>query len=160
MLLALVSPLGAQSGAPTNARLRVRLRGELLTIGSLVGVTPDSIWLRVPAGTDVAIAKAAVVSVERSLGRRSNARTGGMVGAALALTVLVVGTELAPSGTDAPVGVQILSVAFFSGVGGGIGAVIGSAITSERWQTVSVFNSTGAGPRFPCCTITLATLRF
>ncbi len=144
------SPPLALSQAPVllTAGSRVRLKtvdpSTKWVQGDLVRLSEDSLHI-VPAGgaDSLAFATGAIDRLEVSRGRRSNAGKGALLGlaigagAGLALGVAASAEECSGIGcTEVGPGEVVAVMAFFGATGAGLGALIGAASHSERWEQV------------------------
>lgn len=145
--LAIPAPLAAQSLPETGERIRVTRADGGVVEGELRGVWPDSLrLLDSPRGPEFSIPRSEIESVQTSLGRHRRFAQNFFATVAIA----AFGTGLASAVTHEPCeGWCILSPdsrgqAFTWGFVGGavlgvpIGAILGLAITHERWTTLEV----------------------
>jgi hypothetical protein len=149
MLLAGSPPLAlSQAPVPLSAGARVRLKpvgpSTKSVQGNLLRLSEDSLHILPAGGADtVAFATGAVARLEVSRGRRSNAGKGALLGlaigagAGLALGVAASAEECTGLGcTEVGPGEVVAVMAFFGATGAGLGALIGAASHSERWEQV------------------------
>lgn len=124
-------------------RLRTSAQPSEWQVGTFLGRDSDSIRIQLPAlSRPASIPVLAITSLEISSGRRSNSRKGALIGG-----LVGVGTGLLfiPAAAEAcedtcvlrvPAAIALLA-GVLGGAGAGVGALIGSASTSERWQPAS-----------------------
>ncbi len=107
-------------------------------VGTVVSLGADTCVLEVEGRAEpLTLPLASVTRLEVSRGQESNvgkgALTGGLIGAAFGLFVgLIVGSDPEFFGENAFAN----SVAVLGGAGIGVGAIIGSLSTSDRWEEV------------------------
>lgn len=139
-LLGIPRPSQAQSLRPGD-RVRVVRPADLggpLT-GQLVRSTMDSVWLRRAGEADaIGVGLGSGVRLDRSLGRRSRAGTGALIGAAVGTGVTLLflsgfcGGDTLCNGDE-----QVRAALIFGLPSLAIGAGIGALIKVERWSPVS-----------------------
>jgi hypothetical protein len=147
-------PLLAQVEAGSRVRVTTAPATPGRRIGRLVSLDTDTLrWSRWDTTSVIAVPVASVARLERSTGRRSNtgrgAMIGGLIGAGFGLFV-GVGASTDNSGF-LDVGVEEIAAltGIFGAAGAGVGALIGSLSTRDRWEPVPLTR-----------TITGLTLRF
>jgi hypothetical protein len=150
----------------TGARVRVTTmpatRGR--RIGSLVSLDRDTLrWSRWDTSSVIAVPIASVARLERSTGRRSNAGRGAMIGGLIGAGLgLFVGVAASTDDTGFfEVGAEdVAAVTAILGAGGaGVGALVGSLSSRDRWEPVGLAPGV-AGKLRPRRNITGLTLRF
>lgn len=123
----------AQSSAVLHQRVRVTTAPysgfEVRHVGVVTSLEADTLRL-VGDGMARAIPFEAIRRLELSRGRRGRPLIGALVGAGMgvAIGVSTVGRD------DAGVGVVVVPLSM--GLYGGLGALIGMAFRTERWETV------------------------
>jgi hypothetical protein len=140
-------PLRAEEpprGAPLQVGDRVRVETSTSakgTTGEVIGIGPDGLRLRAsdrPLPVDVPLSS--VTRLERSLGKRSNAGKGallgGLVGAAAGVALVLVARGEDCDGPCTPYAAIV--GAGFVGAGTVLGAITGAAIKTERWEAASL----------------------
>jgi len=140
--LALAGPLSGQ--ADSGARVRVTTaQPKQRVVGTLVSLEADS--LRITSAKDqqsVAFPTGSVVQLERSVGRRSQAGHGAVVGGVavggLGLLLALVASSENDSWLEIGPGEVFTITAAFGAVGAGVGALIGSASHTDRWEPIPV----------------------
>lgn len=140
-LLLCAAQLGSAQSLEPGDRVRVIRQGVDRTalIGQFVRSTPDSVWFR-PLGQaeTVGIELGSGIRLDQSLGRRSRAGTGALIGAGVgaAVTILFLsgfcGGDTLCDGDE-----QLRAAAIFGLPGLALGAGIGALIRAERWAPVS-----------------------
>jgi hypothetical protein len=98
--------------------------------GTVRGVTGDTLWVWQEAGISTPIERETVGRLEVSLGRRSNALKGMLIGGGVGLLsgLLYPEGSLSDDRSEA-----VLTVALSGALWG---ALIGALIKTERWRTV------------------------
>lgn len=137
-------PLAAQyaPGPEPGSRVRVRTTQEpaLWRRGLVVTVTPDSMAIDLEgAGGTITVPLSGIEHLETSTGHRRLTADGAGVGFGIGLALgLVLGVAVASSDCfgceDAGAGSFIGAGLVLGGLGAGVGAIVGSTMTSERWQ--------------------------
>ena len=133
--------LAAQSAEPfPQSRIRVKQGpGSSWITGTLLRSSADSLYLMADR-REVAVARDHVTRLDISRGRRSNTlggiKYGAIVGAGLG-TALVVGC-LGEEGCadDMPAAAFAFAVVLTTGLGGVVGAGVGTLMTTDRWERV------------------------
>jgi hypothetical protein len=146
-----VSPLPLRAaerpaGSPLVAGDRVRLSARTIakvTTGRLLEVGPDGLKIQLADRPDpIEVPLTSVTRLERSLGRRSSAGKGALIGTLVgagAGAALVVAASGSDSDCDGPcAGYAAVLGAAFAGAGALVGAISGALITTERWEAVSL----------------------
>ncbi len=138
-----VAPLtssAAQEQPPLESGERVRVTAPVVVAchgtGVFVAVSEETLTVRGTYGT-VTCPLGSVTTIEVQRGRKSSAAKGATVGLLLGAGLgALIGATMDCWGCH-PGPVQALQVGLFvGGIGTGIGAVIGSAFTGERWEEV------------------------
>ena len=135
-----------------GSRVRVTAAPSYVpVVGTVVAQERDSLRLIV-AGAPVALAHASFQKVEMSRGRYSNAGNGALIGLGLGGgTGLLLGVAaVASCGPEewicpGPAAVPVMAI-LFGGLGAGLGALLGSGSSGERWDEVPRARVT-LGPR-------------
>lgn len=141
-VLALALPMQAQL---PSVGARVRVRGPCPAgytcdpiAGTLTAISGDSITVLPTGGVHQVMPLQAVTRFEVSRGRRGHARTGLAVGAIVGVVALVAfGDDCEDTyvtDCDAVAPLAPLAIAFY----GGLGALVGHWIKTERWERVAV----------------------
>jgi hypothetical protein len=112
--------------------------------GDLLRLSEDSLYILPAGGVDtLAFATGAIDRLEVSRGRRSNAGKGALLGlaigagAGLVFGALASAEECSGFGcTEVGPGEVVAVMALFGATGAGLGALIGAASHSERWEQV------------------------
>ena len=148
MPLAASPPLAlSQAPVPLTSGSRVRLKpvdpSTKSVQGDLLRLSEDSLHIVAGGADTLAFATGAIARLEVSRGRRSNAGKGALLGAAigagagLALGVAASAEECSGFGcTEVGPGEVVAVMALFGATGAGLGALIGAASHSERWEQV------------------------
>lgn len=142
----LIAAPGAAVGQESRAiesgsRVRIRLAQPRATWvrGKLLMVTPDSLRLVTPERRDtLAILGPTVARLQVSQGRRSNVRTGALIGAAI-VAGAGVPLSIAVASTfngDVDAGGVVAGTIFFAAGGAAVGALVGALVRTERWADV------------------------
>jgi hypothetical protein len=149
-LMAAPRPLRAEdqpsAGSPLKAGDRIRIWAADLsekTVGRVVEAGPDFLRLQVKGRTGpVAVPLAAVTRLERSLGRRSSAGKGALIGTVVGTglgAALVMASLRSDSDCDGPcTPYAIIAASAIVGAGALVGAFSGAVIKTERWESVGV----------------------
>jgi hypothetical protein len=145
------SPSPLRAGEPPvsvalSAGDRIRLSTGAIakgTTGRLVQVGPDVLRIQVDGRPDpIAVPLTAVTRLERSLGRRSSAGKGALIGTVVGTgmgAVLVALAGHSDSDCDGPcTPYAIIAGSAFIGAGALVGAIGGALIKTERWEPVSL----------------------
>ncbi len=141
-----VSPAGAT--APVGSRVRVTTSAEPASelVGAVEAWGPASVTVREesaePLATQVPLSD--VARLEMSRGSQGHAGTGAWIGggiglaAGVALAIFAAGAD--DDGLDNLGGTSgvILGVGATTALGAGVGALIGSAVRTERWEEISI----------------------
>lgn len=135
-------PLVAQSAdPPPQSRIRVKQGpGSGWLTGTLLRSSADSLYL-MSDRREVAVARDHVTRLDISRGRKSNtlrgikygAIVGAGMGTALAVGCLAEGDEC---WDDLPAAAFPLAVVLTTGLGGVVGAGLGTLMTTDRWEPV------------------------
>jgi hypothetical protein len=147
-------PLPAQVEAGSRVRVTTAPASPGRRIGTLVSLDRDTLrWSRWDTTSVITVPVASLARLERSTGRRSNTGRGAMIGGIIAGgfgLLLGIGASTDDSGWW-EVGVDDIAVvtAIFGAGGAGVGALVGSLSTRDRWEPVPLTR-----------TITGLTLRF
>jgi hypothetical protein len=140
----------AQTLVPGD-RIRIASQGSImpLLVGTFLRATADSLWLTARGQAHpTTVALSASLHLERSMGRRSHAMTGALVGAGVGAAVTLFflggfcGGDTLCNGDE-----QLRAAAIFGLPGVGLGAGIGALIRTERWAPASI-GGQGSGPMF------------
>lgn len=131
---------GAQSPGP-GERVRLVRRGENMIVleGRLARATPDSVWITSAGTADTTRAALGTgLRLDRSLGRRSHALTGALVGAGAgtAAALLFYSGFCSDPDTLCDGDEELRIAAVFIIPSTLVGAGIGALIRTERWQPV------------------------
>lgn len=108
----------------------------------------DSLFVREPTGTSRGLSWSSIKDIERFAGRRGHGGAGARIGAVAGLAAGILSGATAKREsqfvTISAAG-AVLIAALVTGAGAGLGAVIGSTVRSDRWETISVdsLRSTG-----------------
>lgn len=126
-----------------SAGTRLRVTSDATrTVGRVERSTADSLTLTLSSGGQVAYLWADIERVERSLGSRGRAGRGALVGAGVA-TALTIGSIVLGSGEnevedDFADTIMILVLPVNAAIGAGVGALVGLAWRSERWDALPI----------------------
>ena len=132
----------AQAALREGVKVRVSAPGAPRATGVIHSITPDSLVLFAePNGARFGIARSTIQSLQISHGRSAaaGAKKGALWGAAtfggvgVAIAILLAGDQGNVTGIN-PAGFAAVAIA----EGAGIGALIGAAVKSEKWETVSI----------------------
>ena len=138
--LVLLLPLMQGSASPltTGTRVRVTVREPGQAERQLVGPlrTFDSQTLTMSAGespAQLALPRPTITRIEVSRGRRGHTVMGLLLGAVLGLSAVAIKDAGCGPDCDGTSGGQVAAV-----VGGGavLGAVVGTVVRSERWESL------------------------
>jgi len=118
-------------------------------VGTLVSLSEASVVIQNGSGTQETYAIASVETLEVSMERRSRMGRGALIGglglgAVGAVSSYIEESRCEPQllfgvpsgGCGSPAGFAVLGFVVSGAVGAGVGALIGSAIRTDRWQTV------------------------
>lgn len=147
-------PAGAQAvTVPAGTRVRVGTGAGAWTTGALARATAESLWIAPAAGAALAVALTPATRVQRSLGVRSRAAPGALVGLGVG-TAVTVGFLSAFCGGDTVCdGDEQVRAALLLGAPAVVlGTVVGALIRTERWQPLRLpiaVGVGGAGPQRP-----------
>jgi len=125
-----------------GSRIRVTLlaKDSPKVIGSVLALSPDSIVMTTTVDTlPATIRRIDVKKLELSRGMKSNAGRGAGIGALIGAVLLgsMLASAAGVEGSQNEVAVVAMAGAAVGAVGGaGLGALIGSASRSERWDKV------------------------
>jgi hypothetical protein len=130
-------PLLAQTLSP-NARVRITT-DQSRTVGVFVEATGESIALR-PEGSDevLTIDLEAVRRVETSLGKRSHAGKGVLIGGLIGAGVAALVNANREASDFLVEDREGLTVIMSTVAGVGLGALVGAMIRTERWDDVDM----------------------
>jgi hypothetical protein len=125
--------------ATTVLREGVQIR-PISAVGSFVSLTTDSLTFRAEQGnqfTAVAVSEISRLEISR---RGSKARQGLFVGLISGATVgLLAGASCSGDNFFNCSGGEVVGITLvMAGIGGGIGALVGSAMSGEHWETIPV----------------------
>jgi len=126
-----------------GARVRISAVGPDggAQIGLLLRRDASAIELAADDGSTSVLAVSQIVKLEVSAGKRRHTLAGALCGAALGLAVALIGSC---TGEDCGL-YRATGVALLTPAGAGVGALVGSAIKTERWQTVPIAAQPNAG---------------
>ena len=136
------TPLGGQSPGdlPTGSRVRVSVSATAtqVRIGRLLSVSADTLRLATTTG-EAPIPFRSITNLELSRGRHGHAGRGGLIGLAVGLGAGLTAGLIAHRESQF-IEVNTAGVGLITAIGGGVGAalgaLIGSAFKSERWEDV------------------------
>jgi len=135
------NPLRVQPG--DRVRVTAPTAADKRLVGRAVAVEPAALTLDLDHGGRVAVPTQAITKLELSRGERSKAREGALWGAGFGLVGLTVICLDEQSRSEGWCGAAALSVPVYAG----LGALIGLAFKTSRWQEVhSERLSVGVGP--------------
>lgn len=131
-----------QRGALLQVGDRVRVKTSTSAkgaTGELIGIGPDALRFRASDRSLVDVPLASVTRVERSVGRRSNAGKGALIGGAAGLATMFTLVALwSGQDCDGPCTPYAVIVGgALVGAGTVVGALGGALIKTERWEAVS-----------------------
>ena len=139
--VALPNPLQAQPALGQGLRVRVFRPGRSVLVGSVARLAPDSFWLRLPDRSDpVPIGYGEPTGLDRSLGSRSYAGRGALIGLLAGGSAATVFLVLFCSDSDTKCGADEVARAalFIAGPPTLAGAAIGLLVRHERWQPLAL----------------------
>ncbi len=87
---------------------------------------------------ELGIAYADMVQLQRSLGRRSSYKTGAVIGLGTGAFVGVVGATSAECNFEGCGSLRAMVLLISSGVGVLLGAIVGSATRTEKWERLDI----------------------
>lgn len=128
---------------PLSVGLRVSVSrpGRSVLVGSVARLSADSFWLRLPdLAEPYPIGYSEPAGIERSLGYRSHAGKGALIGLVSGATAAGAFLTLFCSDSDNACGADEVARAalFIAGPPTLVGAGIGFLIRSERWQALAL----------------------
>lgn len=135
VLTAALPALAEDSSSGVSSGARVRLTVASVSGHRLIGtlVRQDEISLDIAHdGSVSSVPLKSIAKLEVSAGRKRRTMAGALCGAALGIGLAVFGSC---TGDDCAL-FRSLAVVVLVPAGAGIGALVGSAIRTERWQTV------------------------
>ncbi len=155
--------LAAQVEAGSRIRVTTMPSSPGRRIGTLVSLDQDTLrWSRWDTTSVIKVPIASVARLERSIGRRSNtgrgAMIGGLIGAGFGLFVGVAASTDDTGFFEVGVGEIAALTGIFGAGGAGVGALIGSLSTRDRWVPVAL--TPGVAGKIGGRKITGLTLRF
>lgn len=131
-----------QADSGSRVRVTVDRPSKHSRVGSLISMDADSLRFTSTDGNGiVATPIASVTRLERSRGRRSNAGRGALIGGIVGGAAgLILGIAAADEGGWFPVGPKEIALVtgFMGATFAGLGALVGAASKSERWEPVTV----------------------
>jgi hypothetical protein len=130
-------PSGSGLAAGDRVRVSTSTAGKATT-GRLIEMGPDFVRLQVSGRAEpVAVPLAAITRLARSLGRRSSAGQGALIGTVagtgLAAALVMKSSDSDCDGSCAPYAAIIGSA--IVGAGALVGAISGALIRTERWES-------------------------
>jgi hypothetical protein len=133
----------AQADSGSRIRITVSEPSKFRRVGRLVSWDADSLrFTSADTSGQEAVAIESLSRLERSLGRRSNAGRGAMIGALVGSGAgLILGIAAsADEGSWFEVGPEEIALvtAFMGATGAGLGALAGAATKRERWEPVTL----------------------
>jgi len=108
----------------------------------------DSLFVRQQTSTSRGLSWSSIQGIERFDGRRGHGGGGALIGATAGLAVGILAGATAKRESQffqINTGGVVLIATLITGAGAGLGALIGSTVRSDRWETVPVesLRSTG-----------------
>jgi carbonic anhydrase/acetyltransferase-like protein (isoleucine patch superfamily) len=151
LLVALCSPASGQRPVRLGDRVRIQAprAGYRNLVGEVTATTPDVVSVKSREYVDdVAVRRADIVNIQRSIGSRTNVSRGVVIGGSLGLfSALWFAQSPPPPGSSSLDGRKTFSAkntAIGGIVGAGLGAMVGALVRSDTWIPVSAAVSAGA----------------
>jgi hypothetical protein len=149
LLLGVALPARSDDSLATlSVGARVRLSAPSISarplVGTLVRLQCDVLDVAREDGVVASIPATSIAKLEVSSGKKRSTLLGLFSGAALgvALTLITIRCEK-PGFCEDTAGYRTLGLVVFGGGGAAVGALVGTAIRTERWTTVRISASQG-----------------